>query len=177
VRLDTCESTRAAWASAGLAVAFALLAAPREEMLHYRAWSPLTIFLYLRSAGGRSVARRAVAAGRLRPARVDALVDHVDDTVVGLDVARVAGAGGRGLDGAEGVVDEVLAEHAAVGDRAALERGEVGAAEGAGRDHTLDDMVLAHLLGERTRHRGELLAGPVAWGEDGDVRLAKVDTV
>merc|ERR1712006_58254 len=82
-----------------------------------------------------------VEALGLRPSRVDDLVDHVDDTVVALDVALVAGARGRGHGGTEGVVDEVLAEHAAVGDLGALDRGEVGAGEGVGADDTRDDVV------------------------------------
>merc|ERR1719321_154605 len=96
---------------------------------------------------------------RLRPSRVDDLVDKVDKTIGGLDVALVAGAGGRGHRSAEGVVNKVLAEHAAVGDLGALERGEVSAGEAVRVDNTLDDMVHADILRERAVDGGILRAG------------------
>ena len=105
----------------------------------------------LSSARGRGVAGRAVAAGRLSPSRVDDLVDHVDEAVVGLDVGLVGGAGGRVVDVGEGVVDEVLAEHAAVGDLRALDRGEVGAGEAVSVDLALDNVVSADVLVEDVR--------------------------
>merc|ERR1719263_2397004 len=108
-----------------------------------------------------------VEARRLRPPRVDDLVDHVDGAIVGLDVALVARARGRRLDGAEGVVNEVLAEHAAVGDLAALDRGEVGAGEGVRVDLALDDVVRADILRQLPIGRRVLRASLVARGEDG----------
>jgi len=125
----------------------------------------------------RAGALRAVAASGLRPARVEAFVDEVDEPVVGLDVALVARARRRGLDGAEGVVHEVLAEHAPVGDLAPLDRGEVRAGEGVRVDLALDDVVRADILRQLPIDRGVLLASPVAGGEDGDARLVEVDAV
>ena len=124
-----------------------------------------------RSAGS------TVAGVSLGPARVDDLVEHVDEAVVGLDVALVAGARRRGHGGAESVVNEVLAEHAAVGDRRALGRGERSARERVAVDDALDDVVLADFLRERAVHRGELGDGLVARREDGDVRRREVDAV
>merc|ERR1719263_958596 len=118
-----------------------------------------------------------VEARRLRPPRVDDLVDHVDGAIVGLDVALVARAGGRRLDGAEGIVKEVLAKHAAVGDLAALDRGEVGAGERARADLTLDDVIRATILRQFPVNRCILRASLVARGEDGDARLIEVDAV
>mmetsp|Transcript_9119 Transcript_9119/g.30190 ORF Transcript_9119/g.30190 Transcript_9119/m.30190 type:complete len:234 (+) Transcript_9119:134-835(+) len=129
----------------------------------------------LRAGGG--VALRAVPARRLGPARVDDLVDAVDQAVVRLDVGGVARARRRRLDAAEGVVEEVLAEHAPVGDRRALDGGEVGRAERVLVHDALDDVVLAHRLGERAGDRGELLARHVAWREHRDVGLGQVDAV
>mmetsp|Transcript_39332 Transcript_39332/g.103756 ORF Transcript_39332/g.103756 Transcript_39332/m.103756 type:complete len:255 (-) Transcript_39332:47-811(-) len=128
-------------------------------------------------ARGRGVTGRAVAAGRLRPARVDDLVEHVDQAVVGRDVGLVAGARRRVGHVGEGVVEEVLAEHAAVGDRGALERGKLAVGERVRVDDALDDVVLADRLGQLAARRGELVARVVARREDGDVRLVEVNAV
>jgi len=101
----------------------------------------------------------------------------VDHAVVGLDVAREAGARRRGHGAGDGVVEKVLAEHAAVGDRGALGRGERRARERVQVHDALDDVVLADGLRERAVHRGVLVARLVARGEDGDVRRGEVNAV
>eukprot|EP00321_Phaeocystis_globosa_P009761 CAMPEP_0118827940 /NCGR_PEP_ID=MMETSP1162-20130426/15955_1 /TAXON_ID=33656 /ORGANISM="Phaeocystis Sp, Strain CCMP2710" /LENGTH=209 /DNA_ID=CAMNT_0006758821 /DNA_START=170 /DNA_END=796 /DNA_ORIENTATION=- len=113
----------------------------------------------------------------LGPAGLEHEVARVHDAVVARDVGRVGGRLGRALraDAGGGVVNEVLAEHAAVGQLAALQGGEVGGRELALFDLALDDVVLAHVRGQHAARLLELVDNRVGRHEDRDVGLVEVD--
>eukprot|EP00964_Phaeocystis_antarctica_P048492 scaffold28078_cov57-Phaeocystis_antarctica.AAC.7 len=124
-------------------------------------------------------ARAGTALVDLGPAGLEHEVARVHEAVVARDVRRVRGGLGGALRGhaGGGVVDEVLAEHAAVGELAALQGDHLGGREGALGDLALDHVVLAHLGREHAARRLEVVDDQVRRHEDGDVGLGQVDAV
>mmetsp|Transcript_21357 Transcript_21357/g.40124 ORF Transcript_21357/g.40124 Transcript_21357/m.40124 type:complete len:283 (+) Transcript_21357:61-909(+) len=104
--------------------------------------------------------------------------DHVDDTVVAGDVARVGRSSAEVVGLADdGVIEEGLAELALVGDGLSVDGGDVGS-DGGGGVLSDEDVVLDDALEVGVGLEGVDLSieAGVDGGDDGDVGGGEIDT-